>query len=629
MSGPVERGEVELYGVRYRVLGPIQRVPVAPFPQKITIGDYSRDDEVVASSWVQTSWTGGLGIETGTYPRDQDRFWYSTLDTRWPRTLGLGPYIYRVASPDPGETPRLARYGGAVVVALGAELLELRTGGALHPLKTYPGPITDLVVSDGLLWVAGPGFDVERWDGETFTTETGERGVHLADLGGWLYLMDADGSLRVRRGGEGVWEDAGAFPHTEPGWVSQLLVYTRPDGDWALYAVAADGLWVYDPDTLRFFPTQVTWPPGLPRGRACVWRGEVYVPVGASLYRWGGQTLVGTGPDRDEGLPRELADRLVAVYPAHGFLVAVLSGRADPLQPQTSLGEAQATGGLRAGNPLTGRGVFGVASRPQTTSPIEQDLRRETVLLATSGDAWHVLAAEDGGNARPIGVAEAEGKLMVLWHRADHLRWVLLPPALYNPLRPAVVETQATGELVTPWFDAGWAEIDKAALRLKLRVEQASPETYIEAFYQVDADRTWHRLGRASQPGEAEWEMSQVFRRIRLRLTFHRTTSYRFTSPVVSSIALSFLRRPPTRYGFQFTIDLSQSWRGRSPTQLRDTLLAAAETQLTGSFAYADDPGSPRRVVISRLQFAQSGGLDQFEGSPGSLGRAAVSVIEV
>src|SRR5690606_22196699 len=125
-------------------------------------------------------------------------------------------------------------------------------------------------------------------------------------------------------------------------------------------------------------------------------------------------------------------------------LVAVLSGRADPLQPQTSLGEAQATGGLRAGNPLTGRGVFGVASRPQTTSPIEQDLRRETVLLATSGDAWHVLAAEDGGNALPIGVAEAEGKLMVLWHRADHLRWVLLPPALYNPLRPAVVETQAT-----------------------------------------------------------------------------------------------------------------------------------------------------------------------------------------
>src|SRR5690606_12839558 len=105
---------------------------------------------------------------------------------------------------------------------------------------------------------------------------------------------------------------------------------TRPDGEWALYAVAADGLYIHDPTTLRFYPTQVTWAPGLPVGRACVWRGEVYLPVGSSLYRWNGQTVVGTGPDRDEGLPAELADQVVGVYPAHGFLVAVLTGRTDP-----------------------------------------------------------------------------------------------------------------------------------------------------------------------------------------------------------------------------------------------------------------------------------------------------------
>src|SRR5690606_36717854 len=83
--------EVLLDGVRCPILGPMRETTITPFPAKIAQSATGRDDEVVASSIVWEEWTGGLGVFDGTYPRDQDRFRFSTMDTRYPKQLTLAP----------------------------------------------------------------------------------------------------------------------------------------------------------------------------------------------------------------------------------------------------------------------------------------------------------------------------------------------------------------------------------------------------------------------------------------------------------------------------------------------------------------------------------------------------------
>ena len=78
MSTPLNKSEIVLDSKRYRILGNVREQLVNPFPGKVVEGDVSRDDEQVLSSWVMTSFSGGLGIVNGSFPSDQDRFNFAT-----------------------------------------------------------------------------------------------------------------------------------------------------------------------------------------------------------------------------------------------------------------------------------------------------------------------------------------------------------------------------------------------------------------------------------------------------------------------------------------------------------------------------------------------------------------------
>ncbi len=54
--------EIELWGNRYPLWGPLRRTLSTPFPGKMTIGDYSRDDQVMTSSWVLSSFSGSIEV---------------------------------------------------------------------------------------------------------------------------------------------------------------------------------------------------------------------------------------------------------------------------------------------------------------------------------------------------------------------------------------------------------------------------------------------------------------------------------------------------------------------------------------------------------------------------------------
>lgn len=624
----LERDEVELGGVKFRVLGPVQRVPVNPFPQKITIGDYTRDSDLVASTWAQTDWAGGFGSRLARFPQDQDRFWYSTCETRWPRALALPPKTLQVPVTVSGSrSPASAvQFGATPVIALGSTLLTLRSDLTVGVLRSYPDPITALLVTGGKLWVGGPSFLEQTTDLSTFTPVSGVVGRLLAELGGWVYAVQGDRSLKAYDGS--AWNNAGSLPFPVEDTVA-LFPFPQPDGQVTLFAVVKGGLWVYDRTSLRWFPTQVTWPRGATVGVPTIWRGDVYIPVGSGILRWTGTTLSLAGPDRDEGLPPELPDRVTGVYGSYGFLVAALAGRVNP--PSLTAVSPPPDPGASVLEVPTAQPVIPV--RLQQATFDSPELVRESLLLASSGGGWSYLASDAQRTWVPIGVVERDGRIIFLADDGQNLILVPLPAGLHNPLRPQLAETAEQGVLLTPWFDAGWLEVPKVALRLRVDVDTLPAGCSLSLSYRTES-LPWQFVGMVTTAGATTFDLGgalgtyPVFSKLQLRLTLQRTSGAATNTPIVSAVVLTFLRRPDQKFAYQLTLDCSAPWRGKSPEELAAHLLALAVAKQPFRFRFPTDP-VPHTVILSRLQWAEIGGMVSFQGADQPAGRAAISVIEV
>lgn len=600
----LEKREIELDGVRFPILGPVHRLPVSPFAAKITVGDYSRDSEVVASSWVQSDWSGGFGVEYGTYPRDQDRFWMSSCETRWIRHLSLPPAITTLGTVTDLPVRPLA---AGPYFASGPALYRIQNGTVVL-VKSYGQAITDLCWDGSALWIGTPSLVEVTPDGQAFTTHP-VSGIRLAELGGWIYAVGSDQVLRAYN--RTSWNDVTTVPFP----VLQLLTFRDAVGDPALYALAQDGLWVLDRAVNRFFKTPLSWPPSSFTGFGTVWRGELFLPVGSSILHWTGATVSPAGPDRDQGLPEGLSTRVRAVAGTFGYLVAALSGTvsADPMVPPKIL-ELGLPPELEPA--LVGRA---------TSGPL--------FLLVSSGGGWHYLAL-DPTPSTFLGVVADNGTEWVIWVDGNRtVKGVAMFPQLHNPLHATTVPTADRGELVTPWFDAGWVEVDKVALRARVGCLRASPDLPVRLDLQTDQDPNWVMVGQVTQPGETVFDLKRldgypIFRRLRFRLVLERRRGEATTTPVVEYYSLAFLRRPRQYWAFNTTLDLSGEWRGKSPDQLRDHLLQVAERADPVLFRYPDGE-RPFLVVLSRLQWAAVSGLEAFQGEAAHQGRAAVSFLEV
>ena len=629
MSLPfLERSEVLLGRTRFPLLGPVQRIPVAPFAAKITIGDYSRDSELVASSWVQSDWSGGLGVETGRWPQDQDRVWYSTCDTRWPRTLALPPQVRVQAEGllDPEADGVTATFGDLGVFTSGDKVYSV--DDSLAPVLRYtaPGPIEDLLVYDGKLYLLGPFETRSTPDLSTWTTLTGKSFKRAVEVGGWLYGVRSD---RVVEAWDGTqWSSVGTFPLPASDLV-WMFSYLQPDGQPTAYAVTAEGVYVLDRGTGRWFSTGVTWPRGIPVGRGCLWRGEVYLPLGTGILKWNGSAVSTVGPDRDYGLPVEFPELVQAVFPSFGWLLACLRG-SERLRV-TGSWSAEPTDALRTGRPDPLEAT--TFKIPDLGEGMDPGLYRPVVVLCTSQASWNTVAAlkED---CHFYGTLSTGGLSLLLGNRGGDLVLIRLPYGMNNPLAPQVTDTEPEGVLITPKFDAGWVEIDKVALRLAVMVRVASPDLPVELAYRTD-QQEWTAVGVVDRPGRHEFDLRTgsgefpVFRWVQFRITLRRLAGVASRTPVVEALALSFLRRPAQRYAYQMTLDLSREWRGKTREELARELWELANGVQPFSFAWAGDP-EPRLVVISRLQWAAVGGVAGLEGLvEDESGRAAVSVMEV
>ena len=176
---------------------------------------------------------------------------------------------------------------------------------------------------------------------------------------------------------------------------------------------------------------------------------------------------------------------------------------------------------------------------------------------------------------------------------------------IVNPNEVTTLTYATSGELLTPWFDADQAGIDKLALELRVEVQDASANETVVVDYATNyADATWTSLGTISGNGTTSYlfpnsttPSGTAFRAVRFRLTLARGSTTTLTPDVVS-LTFIFRKKLPAKWGHTFRVDLSAHYKERSPASLRSSLVTAIESTSLVEFTFRDDAGNTRNYYV-------------------------------
>ncbi len=599
---------VELYGVRFPLAQrPVSWRGITPFPQKVVIGDYSRADHVLESELIFSDFTGGIGVQWARPERHQDRYWFGTLDGRY-RYLTLPPE--RVARGNPGLVSRFLTYNEKVFAVAGNRIVVWdEDGGDWVEVTTFLGAPQDAVVYDGRLYVLTTA-DLVEYDSATDTTTiySGDGGFALVVWDDKLFRLDAQNRFWWTITPIN-WQDAGRLL-LPSGWCRQLLVYPDPSGELAIHAICIDGVRIYDFAAERFYETAFRYPATSRLGRAAVWRGELYVPVGQTIYKYNGSSVQVVGPDRDDGLPSHVSGDVVQVVPSHGYWFAVLAS--VPVQE----------GGVSLDD-----WDLGFTNLPFGNFP---GASFSAALLTSPGVAFHVLT--QFSTLQAIGdVAALSSRQYQLWiSTSEGVYTIDLPVGLHNPLQNPTQRYAESGYLVTSWWDVGWSNLEKLALSLVVNaVVPLGGKIRISAGF--DEDESWEPICEVTSTGRFRYRVGppegRKFRQVRFLIEMERGSDAT-QAPYLRELTLTYLRVPQLLFGWELTLMLSdphcRELVGVPAAELIQQLFTIARSRQAGTLRYYDPELGEidRRVFLTELAGTEIAG-------PHREGRYVVSVVEL
>lgn len=568
---------VNLFDNYYKIIGPVQQSLVDPFPPRVVQGDPSRVDAITASSWEQSDWTGGLGVENGTKDT-ATRYHWATLDTRFLRQLTLPPLVSYVASLGATTVQALVSYNGLCYAFTNSGANSVYASPNFSVVAGSPS-LVGITVYDTAVWRGtlyySTGTKLNSYNGTTWA-EVQSGGVSipakfLCVLKNVLYILETDGTLAYTT--DGTTFNNGAKLYSEHGTPVQLLTAYDRNGNPNLFALTSTGLWGVDSDTPTVFISSMFRFPNHPNvGKAITWQGNLYVPVGGTVYKYDAQSVQVVGPDRDDGLPTAYRGKVLALESAHPGFFGVVNNQASTTQ-----------------------WVFDTTNHlwVQQTVPASG-----ASLLFSNGAAWGIVwsARTQAGAVSSIPVlrahAASDGSYKLYLAGDDGIYSLDLPTTLINPLQNTTAAFASSGQLVTSWFDADWAVVDKIGLRLTVQCSQATSTETVQVEYTTDGSTTYTSLGTITKSGETTFVLDEpdgiTFRKIRLRLTLSRGSNTALT-PKVESVSLAYVKMPDAVYGYQLTIDATKGFGNRSKDQVRGEIEEIVAGKKAGTFRWRRD----------------------------------------
>ena len=618
--------EVYLNGNYFPIARPVQSVLASVYPAKVTIGDTTRDSQVRSSIIAWSEWRGGIGVNRMEGAGETDRAWFSTCQLRYKNHLVL-----------PGKATQTASVshdlGGATIGAIGefgGDVYAAWNGSSGDPSKVYKynntantwglvATLTDQVTDvvnftnrAGTSYLVFAHYDVNdsgytySSDGSSWTSDT-QDAQYLTVWDERLWGITYAGQL---------WyssligtEVLDAELHLPDGYVTGLFVARDASGEPIIYAATKKGLWAHDASNSRFVETQLGLPFHPDAGKGSLkWRDSVYIPSGLGIYKYingSNQAVVTiTGPDKDDGLPQDYRGSIRSMSATHNELVVAVDASAAP-------------------SSVTGGSIAYQWQSHQGSTVIDPDTGISTI-LGYNELGWEVKwkAPEAGRSIDVVDVNNAYDDYRMWWGWNDKIYFMTMPSNIVNPSELGNFAYDTSGVHETPWFNAGQAEVEKLALKLKVEVQGTTSDEFSDANdyyrrvkveYAINYDETsnnYTTMGTISSDGITTYtfgsNVGTAFRAIKLRLTLSRKegtdatdeNQLKLKTPDVVSTTLEFRKKLEPKYGHQVQLDLNREYKGKTPKQLRAALVSAIESSTLVEFTFRDDDSAERNYYV-------------------------------
>ena len=614
MAAKVESpNEISLNGVYYPIARPVQSVLSSIYPAKVVIGDTTKDSQARTSVIAWSDWRGGIGVNRMETGGDVNRAWWSTCQLRYKNHLIL-PGLDNDAKANKTSTSLTDPSIGAIG-ELASEIYVAWNGSTSEDAKIYKYNNASDVwgsalatpsdqVTDTVTWrtLAGETFLIfahydssgsgyTRFDGSTWTEDTTDS-QYVAAWDDRLWGISYTGQLWYSIVAGTEVNDA-KLP-LPAGSVTGLFVARDAGGEPILYASTKKGLFAHDSANSKFIQTELTIPNHPHAGKGTIrWRDSIYMPAGLGVYKYinqaGGAVLAVTGPDRDDGVPTNQRGTIKFMTGSHNELFAGLDASTAP-------------------NITSGDSIPYQWQSHHGSMVIDDDTGYSTI-LGYDDMGWETkwTASSAGRSLQALTVSDAYDEYRMWWGFNGEIKFMKIPSDIINPSFVSDFEFAASGTHETPWFNAGQAEVDKLALKLRVEVQDASSTETVAVEYATDYAESYTSLGTITSDGITSYTFGSsagtAFRAIKFKLSLARTTNtgtvnYTKKTPDVVSTTLEWRKKLPSKWGHQVQVDINKEYKGKSPKDLRAALLSAIESTTLVEFTFRDDSGGTRNYYV-------------------------------
>ena len=614
MAAKVESpNEISLNGVYYPIARPVQSVLSSIYPAKVVIGDTTKDSQARTSVIAWSDWRGGIGVNRMETGGDVNRAWWSTCQLRYKNHLIL-PGLDNDAKANKTSTSLTDPSIGAIG-ELSSEIYVAWNGSTSEAAKIYKYNNASDVwgtvlaapndqVTDTVTWrtLAGETFLIfahydangsgyTRFDGSTWTEDATDS-QYVAAWDDRLWGISYAGQLWYSIVAGTEVNDA-KLP-LPAGSVTGLFVARDAGGEPILYAATKKGLFAHDAANSKFIQTELTIPNHPHAGKGTIrWRDSIYMPAGLGVYKYinqaGGAVLAVTGPDRDDGVPTNQRGTIKFMTGSHNELFAGLDASTAP-------------------NITSGDSIPYQWQSHHGSMVIDDDTGYSTI-LGYDDMGWETkwTASSAGRSLQSLTVSDAYDEYRMWWGFNGEIKFMKIPSDIINPSFVSDFEFAASGVHETPWFNAGQAEVDKLALKLRVEVQDASSTETVAVEYATDYAESYTSLGTITSDGITSYTFGSsagtAFRAIKFKLSLARTTNtgtvnYTKLTPDVVSTTLEWRKKLPSKWGHQVQVDINKEYKGKSPKDLRAALLSAIESTTLVEFTFRDDSGGTRNYYV-------------------------------
>ena len=591
--------QVYLGGQYLPLKGRIQIVKATQHAGKVTIGETSRADQVLADEWIQDDWRDGMLIRDMNESQHRARFWWSTANTKRRGKIMLPEKVYNLGQPNGVTAPigYLCEYSGKVYASFGgkihrldadetwsAQLIDIGTDPFDHQVyknKLYLSFGSYFYQFDGVAWtrVQDGGFDIPAAYFCTFDVNPSHKLMKIT-LGG-LISASIDGlTWNVEVGGE-----------LNDATVTGMLGFRSPADEPMLVVATTTGLYSGDVWTQTTYKTSLDLLHNPDAGKGTViWNdGALYFTDGLALWKYpkSGQ-IVNTGLDRDDGVPTFIRGRIIKALNTPNYLVAVVDASKIIGMEEQSL-------------------FLGM----EWNSSIINEATRSgySGIFAFNGMGWHTLhmAQESSVGIKSAMLSTAyNNERRLFFGHGNQLKYIVLPEGNYDPMEDPAAEFDEQATFLSSTFDANYSEIPKIALEMKVRCDMslwASNSTYIVADYDVDGTG-WQTLGVITKDtvddrGIARFVFNapegEPFYEIKFRFSLVRDGTIDRETPCILFYDLRFKKLPLTLWGWTFTTQSTELVHLR---ELWETIKELAERRATMEFVFRSDNGEDERYVV-------------------------------